>query len=290
MTRPAPVIAFGVAAALAFGTGRARAVREAEAAPGSAYVAVAHDGRPVRGLGAKDFAVIVGGHDQPVLSAEATSEPLALIIFVQARPDDVSLTRTAIRSVLQHVRQINPDARVGIATTSATPLLFAVTAQAGELDRQIGALYTDPDLGSLVERIPDLSKQLAGEPTRRRILLSVTTPALTHGLRIAPTTAPDLAERFCELWGIEVGQVGGTVIDRDPVFSKLIEASGGRQATVYGASLLEAAARDMTDLFLSQYLVTYARPDATGTLALRIGVRGQPSGLEVYAPGWTKID
>lgn len=290
MTRRGVLLAFGCAAAVGLGGPLTRPVVLASAAPGSAYVAVAHDGRPVTGLTAKDFAVLVGGHDQQVLSAQATSEPLALIIFVQARPNDVSLTRTAVRSVLAQIRQANPEARVGITSTAVTPLLFAVTAQAGELDREIGALYTDVNIGSLVERIPDLTKQLSTEPSKRRIILSITTPALTHGIQVTPETAPTLANRGCELWGIEVGQVGGVVLDRDPVYSKLIEASGGRQATVYGVPLLEAAARDMTSLFLSQYLVTYARPDAKGTLALRVGVRGQASGTEIYAPGWTSVE
>ena len=255
-------------------------------APGAVYVSVARDGRPVTGLAARDFAVLVGGREQAVLSASPASEPLALIIFANPPALDISITRTAFRSILGLIRDRNPQARVAIVNTAAGPTFYDAAAQAAMLDRQVGALYTDPDTGDVVERLPELTSEIAKEPSRRRVILAITTPGLTRGLQYSPRTAPALADSGCELWGIQLTPLGDNVIDRDDAYTKLIMASGGQRATVYGSTLLEGRARDMMSLILSQYVVTFQPPDTRGTLSIRVGVRGQSPGTEVFAPNW----
>ena len=255
---------------------------------GTVYVAVAGgDGEPVPGLAAANFAVRVAGHDQPVLSAQAASEPLSLILFVQVQPNDVAQTRGAIRSVIDLVRQASPHARIGLADGPGTPEMLAVTAQAKQLETAVGALYTEPDLGTLVERLPGLAARLAQEPTSRRIILSITPPGATSGSRLLPDTPTALRKAGCELWGIVVGQIGGDILDRDPIFGDLIVWSGGHRTAAYGAALLDTVARQAAKLFLSQYLVTFTRADAIGQQSLQVGVRGLPSNARVFAPAWT---
>lgn len=270
-----------VAMMVASGAGSAAAP-----APGAVYVTVARDGRPVTGLAAKDFAVLVGGREQPVISAGPASEPLTLIIFANPPALDISITRTAFRSMLALIRERNPQARVAIVNTASGPTFYEAGAQAAMLDRQVGALYTDPDTGDVVERLPELTSDIAKEPSRRRVILAITMPGLTHGMQYSPQTAPSLANSGCELWGIQLTALGDDVIDRDDAYSKLIVSSGGQRATVYGSTLLEGRARDMMSLILSQYVVTFQPPDARGTLAIRVGVRGQAPGTEVLAPSW----
>jgi hypothetical protein len=278
----------GLAIALLLCCGATWSADLGAAKSGTVYVAVAgDDGQPISGLGAANFAVRVAGHDQPVLSAQPASEPLSLILFVQVNPNDVSLTRGALRSVIDLVRQASPQARIGLADGPGTPEMLAVTAQAKLLEKAVGALYTEPDLGSLVERLPGLAARLAQEPTSRRIILSITPPGVTSGRRMTPDTPATLRKAGCELWGIEVGQVGGDVLDRDQIFEDLIVWSGGRRATVYGAAMLDTVGRQAAGLFLSQYLVTFTRADTTGQQSLQVGVRGLPSGARVFAPGWT---
>jgi hypothetical protein len=256
-------------------------------APGAVYVSVARSGRPVTGLTAKDFAVLVGGHEQPVISATPASEPLALVIFVEiGTQNDVSLTRTAVRSILGLVREQNPQARVAIVNSAVGPTFYEAAAQAGLLERTIGTLYSNPDIGNVVERLPELGAALSKEPSRRRVILAITPPGLTHGIQFTPQTAPDLAKSGCELWGIQVAQQGGNVLDRDDAYAMLITESGGQRMTAYGVQMLDSQARDMASLFLSQYLLTFQRPDARGTLVLRVGVRGQTGGTQIFAPGW----
>ena len=255
-------------------------------APGAVYVSVARNGRPVTGLAAKDFAVLIGGREQPIISAVPASEPLSLIIFANPPATDISITRTAFRSILTLIRQQNPQARVAIVNTASGPTFYEAGAQGTMLDRQVGALYADPDTGNVVERLPELTSEIAKEPSRRRVILAITTPGLTHGMQFSPKTAPDLANSHCELWGIQLAPLGSDVIDRDDAYSNLIVSSGGQRATVYGATLLEGRARDMMSLILSQYVVSFEPPDVRGTLAIRVGVRGQAAGTEVFAPNW----
>jgi len=282
MMRSARPLAFVVALVLLL----SEAVSHTAATPGMVYVAVSRDNRPVVGLSAADFIIQAGGTNEPVLSAEPAADPISLLLFVQTRPDDTSLARAALRSLLDLVRQMNPQARVALSNGPATPPFLSVTAQAEMLNRTIGVLYAEPDLGSLVERLPELTRHLSEEPSRRRIILAITPPGFTHGLRLTPDTGPDLQKCGCQLWGIEVGQVGGTVLDHDAVYSDLIEQSGGREAIVYGAPLLDVTLRQVATLMLSQYRVTYQHPDSNKPLTLRVGVRGQ-KGVQVYAPGWT---
>ena len=257
------------------------------ATPSTIYVAVAKDDKPVPGLTAKNFEVQAGGRALPVISAEPASEPLSLVLFVQTRPDDTSLTRSAVRSILALVRQANPDARVGLVTTAASPTFVSVTSQAVLLERTLGTLYADSNIGSIVERVPELTRVLSQEPNRRRVILSITPPGLTHGVQLSSETAPSLQRCGCELWGLVVAQVGGTLLDRDDVLSNLITVSGGRRANVVGAPLLDAASRLMASLMLAQYKVQFEHPDSKQPLNLRVGVHTHLTGVQVYAPGWT---
>lgn len=265
-----------------------RPAKLSAATNGAVFVAVAGDGgQPVAGLTAANFAVRVNGHDQTVLSAQPATEPLSLILFVEVEPNAVSQTRGAIRSLIDRVRQASPHSRIGLADGPGTPEMLSVTAQAKLLEDAVGTLYTEPDLGPLVERLPDLAARLAQEPSSRRIILSITPPGVTGGRRLMPETPASLRKAGCELWGIQVAPVGSTVLDRDQIFEDLITWTGGRRATVYGASMLDTVLHQAADLFLSQYLVTYTRPDAKGQQPLQVGVRGLHKGAQVFAPGWT---
>jgi hypothetical protein len=276
---------FTCAAAVAAAVGGPRL--GAAEAPGTIYVAVAKDDKPVPGLTAKNFEIQVSGRLQPVISAEPASEPLSLVIFVQTRVDDTPLTRSAIRSILALVRQANPDARVGLVTTAAAPTFVSVTSQAVLLERTIGTLFADSNIGSIVERLPELARVLSQEPNRRRVIVSITPPGVTNGAQLSPETAPSLQHCGCELWGLVVAQVGGTLLDRDDVLSNLITVSGGRRANVFGAPLLDAASQLMASLMLAQYKVQFEHPDSKQPLNLRVGVHTHLTGLQVYAPGWT---
>jgi hypothetical protein len=286
-----PAIVAGLAGLLV----TSAAVRIAADATSTIYVTVAKDDKAVPNLTARSFQILAGGQMLPVVTAEPARDPLSLVLFVQTRADDgglsganeTSLTRTAVRNVLAQIRQVNPEARVGLVTSAAGPNFVGVTSQAVLLERQIGTLVRDDNIGSIVERIPGLAHDLEQEPNRRRIILSITPPGVTRGVQLSKDTAPALQRCGCELWGLIIAETGGTLLDRDDVFTNLISVSGGRRANVFGVPLLDAQAKTMTSLLLSQYKVTFQHPDTKSPLALRVGVQSAVTGLQVYAPGWT---
>ncbi|HEY6359209.1 MAG TPA: hypothetical protein VIX35_13245, partial [Vicinamibacterales bacterium] len=289
----AAVAAAGLGAASEGGrtTPAARAANQ-----GTIYAAVADaKGEPVLGLTAQDFAVRVAGNARPVTSAQAASDPLAIVLVVDglgiARLEQVRLT---LRSVVDMVARSEPQAQIGIENPPNALIMRTAATAAADLARDAQGYSPDPDAGPLVERLPGIATTLAKEPTRRRVILALTAPT-TDGGRHAPADLVEAVRRTnCQVWNIEVEThadlspeaAAARLTDLDNVLIDLAAKSGGRRDLAYGPALLDTVAQQTTRLLLSQYVLTYERDETSPSTPLRVGVRTAIRGVQVLAPGW----
>jgi hypothetical protein len=104
---------------------------------GTVYATVADaKGEPVLGLTARDFSIQVAGGARAVVSAQAASEPLAIVLVVDGlgvgRLEQVRLT---LRSVVDLVARSEPQARIGIETPPAALIMRTAATAAADLAR-----------------------------------------------------------------------------------------------------------------------------------------------------------
>jgi len=264
---------------------------------GTVYATVADaKGEPVLGLTARDFSIQVAGGARAVVSAQAASEPLAIVLVVDGlgvgRLEQVRLT---LRSVVDLVARSEPQARIGIETPPAALIMRTAATAAADLAKDAQSYTPDPDAGPLVERLPAIATTLSSEPTRRRVILALTTPSAEGG-RHAPVDLVEAIRRTnCQVWNIEVATHAdlspaagfARLTELDNVLIDLAAKSGGRRDVAYGSALMDTVAQQTTRLLLSQYLLTYERDETSPSTPLRVDVRTAIRGVQVLAPGWT---
>jgi hypothetical protein len=263
---------------------------------GTIYAAVANaKGEPVLGLTAGDFAIQVAGHARPVTSAEAASDPLAIVLVVDGLGiERMQQVHLALRSVVDLIARSEPQARIGIENPPSALTMRTAGAAAADLAKDAQVYSPDPDAGPLVERLPGIATTLANEPTKRRVILALTAPA-TDGGRHAPADLVDAVRRSnVQVWNVELEThadlspevAAARNTDLDNVLIDLAAKSGGRRDMAYGPALIDTVTQQTTRLLLSEYLLTYERDETSPSTPLRVGVRTTMHGVQVLAPGW----
>ncbi|HEY6359385.1 MAG TPA: hypothetical protein VIX35_14185 [Vicinamibacterales bacterium] len=263
---------------------------------GTIYAAVANaKGEPVLGLTAQDFAIQVDGHARPVTSAQAASDPLAIVLVVDGLGiERMQQVHLALRSVVDQIARSEPQARIGIENPPNALIMRTAGTAAADLAKDAQVYSPDPDAGPLVERLPGIATMLGNEPTRRRVILALTAPP-TDGGRHAPADLVDAVRRAnVQVWNVELEThadlspevANARNTDLDNVLIDLAAKSGGRRDLAYGPALIDTVTQQTTRLLLSEYLLTYERDETAPSTPLRVGVRTAMHGVQVLAPGW----
>jgi hypothetical protein len=254
----------------------------AQATPGTVYVAVADaDGRPVSGLTEKDFVVNVDNVTQPLIGVQPASEPLSIVLIAgSVVENDLQQERIALQSVINRLRQASPDSRVGLIDTdaSAVPVLVGLTEAASGLDRRAARLQRTGEF-DLVEGFLDATRALAREPNHRRDVLVISSGGLGSPRADLQRVAQAFKDTRAALWEVHFESHNAGACG-----NPLAVLTGGRCETIFDSLALDATAKRVTDLLLSQYALTYAPTRTAGPGALQVAVRR--AGVKVLAPVW----
>jgi hypothetical protein len=254
----------------------------AQATPGTVYVAVADaDGRPVSGLTEKDFVVNVDNVTQPLIGVQPASEPLSIVLIAGSiAENDLQQARVALQSVIKRLRQASPNSRVGFIDTDAStvPVLVGLTEGGSGLDRRAARLQRTGEF-DLVEGFLDATRALAREPNHRRDVLVISSGGLGSPRADLQRVAQAFKDTRAALWEVHFESHNAGACG-----NPLAVLTGGRCETIFDSLALDATAKRVTDLLLSQYAVTYAPTRTAGPGALQVAVRR--GGVRVLAPVW----
>ena len=136
-------------------------------------------------------------------------------------------------------------------------------ARPEDLDAAIGRLYPNQQPHAvLLEALVDAGKRLGEQPPPRRAIVSVDFNSQEASAeRTMKAAAEAVHKAGATLWSVSVRGTAPSPDNREEVLNKIIQANGGLRLTPVDASGLEPNLKIVAHSLLSQYTVTFMRPD-----------------------------
>ena len=249
-------------------------------------------GAPVKDVAAADLAVQEDQNMREVVSVKPATEPLTIAILVDNTKPTMGKNaptqelRAALNAFVQTIQTASPESQIGIwEFAGAGVMTQKPTVKTEDLTKKINRMFPAQQPGGvMLEALVDASKELSKKGIGpRRVILSVSfnSPEVSE---IDPReVAMTMRKAGVTYWALTIGgngdsstQSGGGTASRELVMNNITQASGGMRLTGVTAISLEAQARSIADALLSQYVVTYARPDGSAATDIRaVSKKGQ---------------
>lgn len=255
---------------------------------------VADANGPVRTLTAQDFTVTEDNQKRQVVSAELANDPLSISLLIDTsqppmgKPLSVQDIRSSMGSFVKTIHTHNPDAKISIAEfAGASVMRVDFTSTATDLDAVIGKLYPNPQShGVLLEALVDAGKRLGERQPPRRAIVSVDFNSPEGSAERSMKAAVEAVHKSgATLWGVSVrGNVLSPPI-REEVLNKVTLSNGGIRLSPIDASGLEGALKSVAHSLVSQYTVTFVRPDGANPKAT---IFETTKGLKVRPTPWMR--
>ena len=225
---------------------------------------------PLRDLTAKDFLVTEDNQKRDVVEAEVARDPLAIALLVDTSLPPMGVTppvrdlRTSVSTFVKTIQNGSLGAKIALAEFAG-----AAVPKTGFGDRPedlaaaIGRLYPDQQSHAvLIEALVDAAKRLGEQPPPRRAIVSVDFNSQEASAdRTMKLAAEAVHKAGATLWSVSVRGTGPSPDNREEVLNKITKANGGLRLTPIDASGLESNLKIVAHSLLSQYTVTFMRPD-----------------------------
>jgi hypothetical protein len=224
----------------------------------------------VAGLTAKDFVVKEDRATREVLAAEPATEPLFIMLLVDTTqprmgvPPSPQDLRRGLTSFVETIKTGNADAQIGImefAGAAVTAVDF--TAEASTLDKHIQRLFPNRQAdGVLIEAMVEAGKKLSDKPSPRRAIVSVdfNSPD-SSGDRMMRQAGENIRKAGATVWAVSIRGTNASASNREEVLNVVTRASGGQRLSGVETTGLEVMLKGVANSLLSQYTVTFTRPD-----------------------------
>ena len=161
------------------------------------------------------------------------------------------------------------------------------------IDRGIGRLFEHSGGGAyLLEAILDASKALKKREARRPVIVAFDAEASTE---FSPQTYNEIEDALrnanATLWAIDLSSPAGQgrsdeARNRNIVLGDVTRKSGGAQDSLLDRMIIEKRFGDLAARLLSQYAVTYSRPESLIPPS-KLDVAAKREDVRVMAPHWT---
>lgn len=272
------------------------AAQPLQSGQGRIYLAITDAaGRLVTGArDAEAFRIWENDAVRPVVSAGPAIEAPSIVVIIHGfSMAEAGDARKALTAFVDTVRAGSPKARIAIIGDVLTPVLTGITADAAKIDETARRFAVSGSNMVYFEAIVDAAKALGKETSDRRVIVSLT-KSTRHDAdhQTTPATVEALKKSMASVWCIDVtpedanGQYNTKPsTEMDGFISHAPSYTGGTLDRIFGTAALAASTTKLAELMLSQYQVTFTRPDRKGETAVRVGVSGKP-GENVFAPGW----
>lgn len=250
-------------------------------------------GKPVTGLTAADFTVELDGAPQEILTAGPAVEPVSLILLTDRLGLNSTYTPFDVNQVLgelvKSIRKGSPDSKAALVTFDGIVLqVTKFTSAAGELDRALGRLASTAADAVLLDGLADACRMMKEAPSGRRVIFTLVAAYRPDQSNARNEIVAELLRTSgASLWTVEVRQTSGGNFGnsaREVVLDSGGQVSGGMREIVASRSGITSSTRQIAELILSQYVLTYG--PATGSSTSRLKVSLKRPGARVLAPQW----
>jgi VWFA-related protein len=221
----------------------------------------------VPGLTAADFTVREDAAPREVLRAGPATAPLQLILIV----DDSEALTPALQpmreGLTKFVDKLQGHAEIGIVTVGErSTSLVSSTTDVNALKRGINRIFARSGSGAyLLDGIREVSQGLEKRKANRPVIVAVTMEGVEFSNLQDETVLKALDASGAALHVLSVGMPSSSMADEmrnlNSVVAEGTKRSGGRRDQVLAVSGIPDAFSRVADELLTQYVVTYGRPD-----------------------------
>jgi len=233
------------------------------------YVSVVDSRKvPVKGLTAADFSVREDTVSREVLRAVPASGPLDVVLLAddsQAATQSIPYLREGLTKFID---RLQGKAAIGIVTIGERPTSVAErTTDVAALKKGVSRIFARPGSGAyLLEGILDVSRGFQKREAARPVIVALTFEGIEYSNAAYERVLDELQKSGAALHVLSIGTPAGQVTDeirnKNVVIAQGTEASGGRREQLLAEMALPEALVKVADELLSQYVVTYSRPES----------------------------
>ena len=230
--------------------------------------AVDNNGEPVSGLGPDAFVVREDGVRREVLRVARATDPIDVAVLIDnsaAASDEVLFFR---ESLSKFVAKMAPGNHVALIALAERPtILVDYTDDTKRLSEAVGRLFPMSGSGmTLLDAMFETSKGLERRETPRAVMVPVITDGIEFSNRYHQDVVNTLRKANVALHMVTIGQFPHSeeqgLRERSLLLDLGPRVSGGQRVNLLSAHGLDSALQRLARELLSQYKVTYARPDS----------------------------
>lgn len=265
-----------LAVALALGLFGARAGADDAALKQVLVTVLADDKGPILNLQAADFDLEEDLVARDVTGARLAGGQLSVAVLLDTSqpPQNASIPaitrdlRESLTALVKTLQTRAPETQIsysefGGAAVTRVPF----TSNTIELNKVLGRIYPDTRADSvLLEAFTDAGRRLALQPAPRRAVVTIDFNSQETSSQGEQKPAVDSVERTgATVWSVTIG-APGTRNNRDVVMNYLTSRTGGQRQTILDTPSLASKLQGIANSLLSQYELTYVRPDNVTTV------------------------
>jgi Ca-activated chloride channel homolog len=231
--------------------------------------AVDNNGEPVSGLGPDAFVVREDGVRREVIRVSRATEPIDVAVLIdnsQAATEEVTFFREALS---KFVAKMAPGNHVALIALADRPtILVDYTDDTKRLSDAVGRLFPMSGSGmTLLDAMIETSRGLEKRETPRAVMVPVLTDGVEYSNHYHRDVVNALRKARAALHMVTIGQFPhqeepeGTR-ERSLLLDLGPKESGGQRISLLSAHGLDPALQRLARELLSQYKVTYGRPES----------------------------
>lgn len=233
-------------------------------------------GAPVKDAKPADLAVREDGATREVIDVKPAADPLTIALLIDTTSPTMGTEaptqqlRAGLLTFVKTIQGASPESQIGMwEFAGAGVQTVKFTAKTDDLTKKIQRMFpTKQSGGVLLETLVDASKELGKKAGHRRVIVSVSFNSPEVSAIEPKLVAEAVGKSGASLWAISIQSNAsastssqGSTPAREVILDNVTRRTGGVRLTGVSAAALEAQLKSIADALLSQYEVTYVRPD-----------------------------
>ena len=233
-------------------------------------------GAPVKDVKPADLAVNEDGATREVIDVKPAADPLTVALLIDTTTPTMGTDaptqelRAGLLTFVKAIQGASPESQIGMwEFAGAAVQTVKFTPKTDDLTKKIQRMFpTRQSGGVLLEALVDASKEMGKRAGHRRVIVSISFNSPEVSAIEPKLVAEAIGKAGVSLWAVSIQSNAsasvssqGSTPTREVILDNMTARTGGRRLTGVSPTALEAQLKSIADALLSQYEVTYVRPD-----------------------------